>query len=145
MWIICMGVICGIWETLSLIDNMGQIVDALGFSLVDLNTFSSLISIWNFLARVVVGFLSKFLLKYYNFPKPLILTTILVISCVGHLFIAFPIPSSLYVASIVIGLCFEAQMPMIFSIIFELFGLKHYSTLYDLVGSAKPLETYIFT
>jgi hypothetical protein len=78
MWIICMGVICGIGETLRVIDNMGQIGDALGFSLVDVSTFVSLISIWNFLARVVVGFLSKFLLKYYNFPKPLILTTILV-------------------------------------------------------------------
>lgn len=145
MWILFLGAICGIGAALTAIDNMGQIGAALGFSPVDVSTFVSLISIWNFLGRVVAGFLSEFLLKKYNFPRPLILTTVLAISCVGHLFIAFAIPGSLYVASIVIGFCFGAQWPVIFAIISELFGLKHYSTLYNLVGSASPLGTYILS
>jgi hypothetical protein len=145
MWIIFMGGICGIGEALTGHRNMGEIGDALGFSPVDVSTFMSLISIWNFLGRVVAGFLSEFLLKKYNFPRPLILTIVLAISCVGHLFISFSILGSLYVASIVIGFCFRAQWPMIFSIISELFGLKHYSTLYNLVGSASPLGTYILS
>lgn len=145
MWILFLGAICGIGAALTAIDNMGQIGSALGFSPVDVSTFVSLVSIWNFLGRVVAGFFSEFLLKNYSFPRPLILTTVLAISCVGHLFIAFAIPGSLYVASIVIGFCFGAQWPVIFAIISELFGLKHYSTFYNLVGSASPLGTYILS
>ena len=140
MWILFLGSVCGIGAAITAIDNMGQIGSALGFSAVDVSTFVSLVSIWNFLGRVVAGFFSEFLLKNYSFPRPLILTTVLAISCVGHLFIAFAIPGSLYVASIVIGFCFGAQWPVIFAIISELFGVKHYPTFYNLVGSVSPYD-----
>lgn len=145
MWILFMGSICGIGAALTAIDNMGQIGAALGFTPVDVSTFVSLISIWNFLGRVVAGFLSEFLLKKYSFPRPLILTSVLAISSIGHLFIAFAVPGALYVASIVIGFCFGAQWPVIFAIISEVFGLEHYSTFYNLVGSASPIGTYFLS
>ena len=85
-------------------------------------------------------FFLRVFVKNYSFPRPLILTTVLAISCVGHLFIAFAIPGSLYVASIVIGFCFGAQWPVIFAIISELFGVKHYPTFYNLVGSVSPYD-----
>ncbi|CAL9002124.1 unnamed protein product [Prunus brigantina] len=54
------------------------------------------------------------LLKKYKFPRPLLLTLVLLLSCVGHLLIAFGIPNCLYFASVIIGFCFGAQWPLFF-------------------------------
>eukprot|EP01018_Ginkgo_biloba_P023338 Gb_01156 [translate_table: standard] len=145
MWILFIATICGIGSALTAIDNMGQIGNALGFSPIDISTFVSLISIWNFLGRVVSGFSSEIFLQKYNFPRPALLSFVLAVSCVGHLFIAFAVPGSLYMASVILGFCFGAQWPLIFAMISELFGLKHYSTLYNLAGSASPLGSYLFS
>lgn len=71
------------------------------------------------------------------------LTLILLLSCVGHLLIAFDVPNGLYVASVIIGFCFGAQWPLVFAIISELFGLKYYSTLYNFGGVASPIGLYV--
>ncbi|GLJ16548.1 hypothetical protein SUGI_0283150 [Cryptomeria japonica] len=145
MWILFIASTCGIGAALTAVDNMGQIGHALGFSLVDVSTFVSLISIWNFLGRVTSGFCSELLLQKFSLPRPVILTFVLSLACIGHLFIAFALPGSLYVASVVLGFSFGAQWPVIFAMISELFGLKYYSTLYNLVGSASPLGTYLLS
>ncbi|PQQ06712.1 protein NUCLEAR FUSION DEFECTIVE 4 [Prunus yedoensis var. nudiflora] len=71
------------------------------------------------------------------------LTLTLLLSCVGHLLIAFNVPNGLYAASIIIGFCFGAQWPLLFAIISELFGLKYYSTLYNFGSSASPVGLYL--
>ncbi|KAL0418244.1 UNVERIFIED_CONTAM: hypothetical protein Sradi_1237900 [Sesamum radiatum] len=50
---------------------------------------------------------------------------------------------SVYVASVIIGFSFGAQLPLIFAIISELFGLKYYSTLFNCGQLASPLGSYI--
>ncbi|GLJ51528.1 hypothetical protein SUGI_1095200 [Cryptomeria japonica] len=136
---------CGIGATLTAIDNMGQIGRSLGYTPVNISTFVSLISIWNFLGRVVAGFMSEFLLLKYKFPRPLMLTIALLISCIGHIFIAFALPGSLYVASIAIGFSFGAQWPVLLAIISELFGLKYYATLYNFGAAASPVGSYLLS
>ncbi|KAL6574885.1 hypothetical protein OROMI_012170 [Orobanche minor] len=133
----------GVGGTLTAIDNLGQIGKALGYPTKSVTTFVSLVSIWNYLGRVASGFASEIFLKKYKFPRPLMLTVILLLSCAGHLLIAFGVPNSLYFASVIMGFCFGAQWPLIFTIISELFGLKYYSTLYTLGGGASPLGAYI--
>lgn len=71
------------------------------------------------------------------------LTLILLLSCVGHILIAFGVHQSLYVASVIIGFCFGAQWPILFAIISEIFGLKYYSTLYNFGAVASPIGSYI--
>nr|XP_043634190.1 uncharacterized protein LOC122605329 [Erigeron canadensis] len=133
----------GVGGTLTAIDNLGQIGRSLGYPKTSISTFVSLVSIWNYLGRVTSGFVSEILLVKYKFPRPLMLTMVLFISCVGHLFIAFGVPNGLYVSSVIMGFCFGAQWPLIFAIISEIFGLKYYSTLYNLGGGASPLGAYI--
>uniref|UniRef100_A0A0D6QSX1 Uncharacterized protein n=1 Tax=Araucaria cunninghamii TaxID=56994 RepID=A0A0D6QSX1_ARACU len=145
MIILFVATTCGVGTTLTAIDNMGQIGKALGYTPVNISTFVSLISIWNFLGRVVAGYLSEILLQKYRFPRPLMFTIILLVACVGHVFIAFALPGSLYVASIVIGLCFGAQWPVLFAVISELFGLKYYATLYNFGAAASPLGSYLLS
>ncbi|CAA2966199.1 NUCLEAR FUSION DEFECTIVE 4-like [Olea europaea subsp. europaea] len=101
------------------------------------------VSIWNYLGRVTSGFVSEIFLTKYKFPRPLMLTLVLLFSCVGHLLIAFSVPNSLYIASMIIGFCFGAQWPLLFAIVSEIFGLKYYSTLFQFGAVASPVGAYI--
>ncbi|KAE8670662.1 ACT-like superfamily protein isoform 1 [Hibiscus syriacus] len=143
MLILFLATTCGVGGTLTAIDNLGQIGSSLGYPKRSISTFVSLVSIWNYLGRVASGFVSEIFLTKYKFPRPLMLTLIMLFACVGHLLIAFDVPGGLYVASVIIGFCFGAQWPLLFAIISELFGLKYYSTLYNLGSVASPIGAYI--
>ncbi|XP_022944943.1 protein NUCLEAR FUSION DEFECTIVE 4 [Cucurbita moschata] len=143
MAILFFSAICGVGGTLTAIDNLGQIGMSLGYPKRSISTFVTLVSIWNYLGRVASGFVSEIVLTKYKFPRPLMLSLTLLLSCVGHLIIAFAVPNGLYVASIVIGFCFGAQWPLLFAIISELFGLKYYSTLYNFGSVASPIGLYV--
>ncbi|XP_074574587.1 protein NUCLEAR FUSION DEFECTIVE 4-like [Curcuma longa] len=143
MLVLFVAIICGVGGTLTAIDNLAQIGESLGYPKRSIGTFVTLVSIWNYAGRVTTGFASEILLSKFKFPRPLMLTAVHLLSCVGHLLIAFGVPNSLYFASVVIGFCFGAQWPLIFAIISELFGLKYYSTLYNLGGAASPLGSYL--
>ncbi|KAI3517209.1 hypothetical protein L1887_16421 [Cichorium endivia] len=143
MLILFLATTCGVGGTLTAIDNLGQIGESLHYPTRSISTFVSLVSIWNYLGRVTAGFGSEILLKKYKFPRPLMLTLTLVLSCVGHLLIAFGVPNSLYFASVIIGFCFGAQWPLLFAIISEIFGLKYYSTLYNFGSVASPIGSYL--
>nr|XP_043611976.1 protein NUCLEAR FUSION DEFECTIVE 4-like [Erigeron canadensis] len=133
----------GLGGSLTAIDNLGQIGRSLGYPKTSITTFVSLVSIWNYLGRVGSGFLSEILLTKYKFPRPLMLTVVLFISCVSHLLIAFGVPNSLYISSIIMGFCFGAQWTLLFTMVSELFGLKYYSTLYNVGAGASPVGSYI--
>ncbi|KAH7316221.1 hypothetical protein KP509_21G083600 [Ceratopteris richardii] len=143
MWIIFVVAVCGIGATLTAIDSVGQIGQSLGYSDVSISTCVSLISIWNFLGRAGSGYLSETLLRRYRFPRTLLLMAVIALSCAGHLLIAFPVSGALYIASIIEGLSFGAQWPLLFAIISELFGLKYYATLYNVAPLAAPLGSYL--
>ncbi|KAK4419260.1 hypothetical protein Salat_2338900 [Sesamum alatum] len=143
MIILLTAITLGVGGSLTAIDNLGQIGKALGYPTKSITTFVSLVSIWNYLGKVAAGFASEIFLAKYKFPRPLMLTLVLLLSCTGHLLIAFGIPNSLYAASVITGFCFGAEWPLIFAIISEIFGLKYYSTLYSLGGGASPLGAYI--
>ncbi|CAK7343206.1 unnamed protein product [Dovyalis caffra] len=143
MLILFIAATCGIGGTLTAVDNLGQIGHSLGYPSRSITTFVSLVSIWNYLGRVVSGFASEILLKKYKIPRPLLLAIVLLFTCVGHILIAFPAPNSLYFASVILGFCFGAQWPLMYAIISEIFGLKYYSTLYNFGAVASPVGSYI--
>ncbi|PON98666.1 Major facilitator [Trema orientale] len=134
---------CGLGGTLSMMDNLGQIGTSLGYSLDSIATFVSLTSIWIFLGEVLAGTISEILIKRYKCPRPLMFTITLLLSCLGYLLIAFNVRNGLYLASIIIGFCFGAQWPLLFSVVSEIFGLKHYSTLYNISAMANPSGLYL--
>ncbi|KAK7831784.1 protein nuclear fusion defective 4 [Quercus suber] len=143
MLILFVATTCGVGGILTAVDNLGQIGKSLGYPIHSIATFVSLVSIWNYLGRAMSGFASEIFLVKYKFPRTLVLSFVLLFSCVGHLLIAFPAPYSIYFASVIIGFCFGAQWPLVFAIISEIFGLKYYSTLYNFGGVASPVGSYI--
>ncbi|VAH14337.1 unnamed protein product [Triticum turgidum subsp. durum] len=143
MLLLFTATVFGIGGTLTAIDNMGQIGESLGYPQRSIATFVSLISIWNYLGRVASGFASEALLARYRLPRPLVLAVVLLLTVPGHLLISFGVPGSLYVASVIIGFCFGAAQPLILASVSELFGLRYYSTLYNLCGTASPVGSYV--
>ncbi|CAL4926690.1 unnamed protein product [Urochloa decumbens] len=143
MLVLFVATICGIGGTLTAVDNMGQIGQSLGYPQRSITTFVSLVSIWNYAGRVVSGFASEYVLAKYKVPRPLVLTAVLLLACVGHALIAFGVSNGLYAASVILGFCFGAQWPLLFAIISEVFGLKYYSTLYNFGAVASPVGSYI--
>ncbi|KAB1219018.1 hypothetical protein CJ030_MR3G015066 [Morella rubra] len=83
MLVLFFSATCGVGGTLTAIDNLGQMGTSLGYPTRSISTFVSLVSIWNYLGRVVAGFGSEILLKKYKFPRPLMLTLVLLFACVG--------------------------------------------------------------
>ncbi|KAI8524134.1 hypothetical protein RHMOL_Rhmol13G0126400 [Rhododendron molle] len=143
MLILLFATFCGLGSSLTAVDNLGQIGESLGYPKKTIKTFVSLLSIWNYFGRIFSGFVSETLLSKYKFPRTLMMTLVLFLSCIGLLLIAFPIPGSVYIASVIIGFSFGAQLPLIFAIISELFGLKYYSTLFNCGQLVSPLGSYI--
>ncbi|KAL6276214.1 hypothetical protein ACE6H2_019815 [Prunus campanulata] len=143
MLILFIATLCGLGSSLTAVDNLGQIGESLGYPTKTISSFVSLVSIWNYFGRVFSGFVSESLLVKWKVPRPLMMTLVLLLSCAGHLLIAFPAPGSVYVASVIIGFSFGAQLPLLFAIISELFGLKYYSTLFNCGQLASPLGSYI--
>lgn len=143
MFILFFTTISGVGGTLTAIDNMGQLGQSLGYPSRSVGTFVSLVSIWNYAGRVAAGFASDIFLTRYKLPRPLMLAAVLLLSSAGHLLIAFGVPGSLYVASVIIGFSLGAQMPLLFAIISEVFGLKYYSTLFNFVPLATPIGSYV--
>lgn len=143
MLILFAATLCGLGASLTAVDNLGQIGESLGYPTKTVNSFVSLVSIWNYFGRVFSGFVSETMLIKYKTPRPLMMTFVLLLSCMGHLIIAFPFPNSVYIASVIMGFSFGAQLPLLFAIISELFGLKYYSTLFNCGQLASPLGSYI--
>ncbi|XP_026418077.1 protein NUCLEAR FUSION DEFECTIVE 4-like [Papaver somniferum] len=144
MLLLIIGSFCGLGTSLTAIDNLGQIGESLGYPTLTISTFISLMSIWNYFGRVCVGLISEILLTKWRFPRTLVTTIVLLVSCIGHILIAFPMPGSIYLASVIIGFCYGAQVTLIYTILSELFGLKYYSTLYNCGTLAMPLGSYVF-
>ncbi|KAI3721461.1 hypothetical protein L2E82_32473 [Cichorium intybus] len=115
MLILFIATFCGFGSSLTAVDNLGQIGESL-----------------------------EFILEKWKIPRTLMMTLVLLLPCIGDLFIAFPFPGSVYIASLLIGFSYGAQMMLLFIIISELFGLKYYSTLFNCGQLASPIGSYIF-
>ncbi|XP_014512824.1 protein NUCLEAR FUSION DEFECTIVE 4-like [Vigna radiata var. radiata] len=145
MVILFLATICGLGGTLTVVNNLSQIGASLGYSSHSVTTFVSLMAIWIYMGKIVQGVISEIIIAKLKVPRPILFTSILVIPCIGHLLIAFNVPNGLYAASMIIGFCFGANWPLLFSIISELFGLKFYSTLYNVGSVASPIGSYLFS
>nr|CAB3486857.1 unnamed protein product [Digitaria exilis] len=63
-WLIWLSLLLGAGSGLSVMDNLGQMSQAVGFK--DAHIFVSLTSIWNFLGRVGGGYLSEIIVRYQH-------------------------------------------------------------------------------
>lgn len=64
---------------------------------------------------------------------------------VGYILMAMALPGSLYVGSIVVGICYGVRLAVTVPTASELFGLKYYGLIYNILILNLPLGSFLFS
>ncbi|KAI3521718.1 hypothetical protein L1887_11190 [Cichorium endivia] len=142
-WLLFLAMICAMGSGLATINNITQIGESLNYSKIEINTMVSLWSIWNFLGRIGGGFVSDLILHRYGWGRPLFISLTLAVMVAGHLVIG--LGGSLYLGSVIVGICYGSQWSLMPTITSEIFGVKHMGTIFNTIAAANPVGSYIFS
>ena len=64
---------------------------------------------------------------------------------VGYVLMALAVPGSLYIGSIVVGICYGVRLAITVPTASELFGLKYYGLIYNILILNLPLGSFLFS
>nr|GMC85332.1 protein NUCLEAR FUSION DEFECTIVE 4-like [Ipomoea batatas] len=142
-WILFVSFLCGVGTGLTVMNNMGQVGSALGYA--DVSIFVSLTSIWGFFGRILSGSLSEYFIKRGGMPRPVWNAASQIVMAVGYFLMAMAMPGSLYIGSIAVGICYGIRLAVTVPTASELFGLKHYGLIYNILILNLPLGSFLFS
>lgn len=142
-WLMFFALLCGAGSGLTVIDNLGQMSQSLGY--LNSHIFVSMISIWNFLGRVGGGFLSEIVARDHAYPRPVTMAVAQIIMAIGHFLFAMAWPGSMYTGSLLVGLGYGAHWSIIPATASELFGVKNFGVLYNFITMANPAGSLVFS
>ncbi|GFZ19143.1 major facilitator superfamily protein [Actinidia rufa] len=142
-WLLFTSLLLGSASGLTVIDNLGQMSQSLGYD--NAHIFVSLISIWNFLGRIGGGYLSEIIVRDYAYPRPVGMAVAQAIMVFGHFFLGMGWPGALYVGTLLIGLGYGAHWSIVPAAASELFGLKKFGALYNFLTLANPAGSLVFS
>ncbi|KAF3327678.1 Protein NUCLEAR FUSION DEFECTIVE 4 [Carex littledalei] len=142
-WLLFFSLLLGAGSGLTVIDNLGQMSESLGYD--ESHIFVSMISIWNFLGRIAGGYFSEIIARDYANPRPIALATAQVLMAIGHFFFAMAWPGTMYIGTLLIGLGYGAHWAIVPAAVSELFGLKYFGQLYNFMTAANPAGSLIFS
>lgn len=142
-WVLFVSFLCGVGTGLAVMNNMGQIGLALGYT--DVSIFVSMMSIWGFFGRLLSGTISEYFIKKYGTPRPLWNAASQILMAVGYLVMALAMPGSLYIGSMVVGVCYGVRLAITVPTASELFGLKYYGLIYNILILNLPLGSFLFS
>uniref|UniRef100_A0ACD5Y299 Uncharacterized protein n=1 Tax=Avena sativa TaxID=4498 RepID=A0ACD5Y299_AVESA len=142
-WLLFFSLLLGSGSGLTVIDNLGQMSQSLGYE--DSHIFVSMISIWNFLGRVAGGYFSEIIVKDYAYPRAIALATAQVFMAIGHFTFAMAWPGTMYIGTLLIGLGYGAHWAIVPAAASELFGVKNFGALYNFLTVANPAGSLVFS
>ncbi|KAJ0667747.1 putative MFS transporter superfamily [Helianthus annuus] len=142
-WLLFWTLLLGSGSGLTVIDNLGQMSESLGYD--NTHIFVSMISIWNFLGRVGGGYVSEIVVRDYAYPRPVALAVAQGLMSIGHLFFAMGWPGAMYIGTLLIGLGYGAHWAIIPATASELFGVKKFGALYNFLTLANPGGSLVFS
>uniref|UniRef100_A0A0C9S8M0 TSA: Wollemia nobilis Ref_Wollemi_Transcript_4195_2075 transcribed RNA sequence n=1 Tax=Wollemia nobilis TaxID=56998 RepID=A0A0C9S8M0_9CONI len=142
-WLLFLAFLCGVGTGMAVINNMGQIGLAMGF--VDVSVFVSLISIWGFFGRIGAGTISEYFIRKAGVPRPVWMAASQVVMIVGYITMAVGMKGSLYIGSIIVGICYGVRLSISVPTASELFGLKYYGMIYNFLILNLPLGSFLFS
>ncbi|OAE28180.1 hypothetical protein AXG93_2515s1180 [Marchantia polymorpha subsp. ruderalis] len=142
-WLLFFTFVCGSGSGLTVIDNLGQMGESQGYA--DARVFVSLIGIWSFLGRIGAGWASEIVARKMVLPRPVILAASETVMAIGHLMFAMAWPGSMYIASLLVGFGHGTHWSVVPATASELFGLKNFGSLYNILTMALPTGTLVFS
>lgn len=142
-WLMFFSLFFGAASGLTVIDNLGQISQSLGYQ--NSHIYVSMISIWNFLGRVGGGYISEVVARDYAYPRPVTMAAAQIIMAIGHMLFAVGWSGSLYIGTLLVGMGYGAHWAIIPATASEIFGLRNFGTFYNFFIMANPAGTFIFS
>ncbi|XP_073003601.1 protein NUCLEAR FUSION DEFECTIVE 4-like [Typha latifolia] len=143
LWLLFLSLLFGSGSGLTVIDNLGQMSQSLGYE--ETHIFVSMISIWNFLGRIGGGYISEIIVRDHAYPRPVALAMAQILMAIGHFFFAMAWPGTMYVGTLLIGLGYGAHWSIVPAAASELFGLKNFGALYNFLTVANPAGSLVFS
>lgn len=142
-WLIWISLLLGSGSGLTVIDNLGQMSQAVGFK--DAHIFVSLTSIWNFLGRVGGGYFSEIIVREHTYPRHIALAFAQILMAAGHFLFAMAWPGTMYIGTFLVGLGYGAHWAIVPAAVSELFGVKHFGAMYNFLTVANPTGSLVFS
>ncbi|XP_031473895.1 protein NUCLEAR FUSION DEFECTIVE 4 [Nymphaea colorata] len=144
-WLIFLAMSSGMGSGLATVNNMSQIGESLGYGSIEIHTLISLWSIWNFLGRFGAGYVSDYFLRSRGYGRPIFMVITLAAMSVGHGVISSGLPGALYAGSILVGVCYGAQWSLMPTIASEIFGVRHFGTIFNTIAIASPVGSFFLS
>ncbi|KAJ1386199.1 Nodulin-like [Sesbania bispinosa] len=142
-WIMFFSIVMGCGSGLTMINNMGQICQSLGDD--NINVYISVISISNFLGRVGGGFFSEVIVRNFAYPRLVALAVIQGMMSLGLSYYALGLVGQVYMVAISMGFGYGAHWSITLAAASELFGLKNFGTLYNVLTIASPVGSLLLS
>ncbi|KAJ0969224.1 hypothetical protein J5N97_022101 [Dioscorea zingiberensis] len=142
-WLLFFSLLLGSGSGLTVIDNLGQMCESLGYD--DTHVYVSMISIWNFLGRVGGGYFSEIIVRDHAYPRPVAVAVAQIFMAIGHFFFAMGWPGVMYIGTFLIGVGYGAHWAIVPAAASELFGIKNFGALYNFLTVANPAGSLIFS
>ncbi|VAI20464.1 unnamed protein product [Triticum turgidum subsp. durum] len=142
-WVLFSSFLMGVGTGLAVMNNLGQMGVAMGYT--DVSIFVSMTSIWGFFGRLASGTISEHFIKTRALPRPVWNAASQVLMCAGYVVMAFGMPGSLFVGSVVVGVCYGVRLAVTVPTASELFGLKYYGLIYNILILNLPLGSFLFS
>uniref|UniRef100_A0A804LU35 Nodulin-like domain-containing protein n=1 Tax=Zea mays TaxID=4577 RepID=A0A804LU35_MAIZE len=142
-WLLFLSLLLGSGSGLTVIDNLGQMSQSLGYE--ETHIFVSMISIWNFLGRIGGGYFSEIIVKDYAYPRAIALGIAQILIAIGHFNFAMAWPGTMYVGTLLVGVGYGAHWAIVPAAASELFGVKNFGALYNFLTVANPAGSLVFS
>jgi MFS family permease len=129
-------------------NNMGEMVESLGFSEALTPATLAIFSVAQAAARIVTGVSSEAALVGYHVPRPLFLLLASAISFVAHVMLAISTTSQVafVMGCTVSGIAFGMAWPLMVLIVGDLFGIEHHGANYMFYdGYTKAIGTLLLS
>ncbi|KAL8158813.1 hypothetical protein V2J09_000350 [Rumex salicifolius] len=142
-WVLFVAFLLGVGPGMTVMNNMGQMGSALGYS--DVSVFVSLLSIMGFFGRILSGTGSEYFIKNKGTPRPVFNGGSQVLMAVGFIVMAVGMPGSLYIGSCIIGFSYGVRLAVSVPVASELFGLKCFGLIYNILVLNLPIGSFLFS
>lgn len=141
-WLLFFIYFVSIGTGITVLNNLAQI--AIAQDEEDTTTLLSIFSFCNFVGRLGGGVVSKHFVRTKLLPRTFWLTCTQTIMILVYLLFAFAVNGSLYPAVAFLGVCYDVQVSIMIPTVSELFGLKNFGVLGNVMSLGNPLGGTIF-
>ncbi|KAJ7517569.1 hypothetical protein O6H91_21G029700 [Diphasiastrum complanatum] len=141
-WLLFFVFFCGIGTGVTAANNLGQMGQAQGYR--DAAIFVALFALGNFIGRLGGGSASEYYLRF-GMPRTLWIAGAQAVLVFVHLLFATAAPGSLYIGSTVLGICYGIHYSVVVPTLSELFGLKHFGKIYNVLTIGDPIASVLLS